>query len=453
MNEIGIATSNDNNKSMTLQDVVTLVRQGEMAKAADILHAFIQSQFNLELSDNAVTIRKDTISLNSVNGFIKAQDSTIYFFKFHLEEDESDTVSEYYNAALLEKAGYPVEKPLCASTTPGEQILIYPYVEHERLFDACLRNENLNTDEANDLAAAQADLDRLCFEKTKQTLHVGSQQDYQSLSLLQLFYWRLVDANTPNKLGGRHARFYKDQTFEFPNGLKLHYDVLSNLKWNINGVSYDKTFEQSFTEARNILSPAAIDSYAACTAHGDAHNGNVWFCSDKDTPSLSYFDPAFAGDKIPVLLAEIKTTFHNIFAHPLWLYDAQGADANLMVKAKTEGGVLYVEHDWTLTKLREEFISSKIEHFWKPALRLLQDEKLLPDHWEDIIRAALFCCPTLVMNLRANADKNQSAAQNIHTPKTSLLGLSIAMMCAAKPVNEQDLISDFIQRIDPNQKP
>ena len=41
--------------------------------------------------------------------------------------------------------------------------------------------------------------------------------------------------------------------------------------------------------------------------------------------------------------------------------------------------------------------------------------------WERYVRLAMFCCPTLVMNLRAGADR--------HGETSSLLGLSVAVTC------------------------
>ena len=69
----------------------------------------------------------------------------------------------------------------------------------------------------------------------------------------------------------------------------------------------------------------------------------------------------------------------------------------------------------------------------------------LPGDWQDYMRAALFCCPTLVMNLRANA----GTALNSHTPQTSLLGLSIAMMLAQAPEQGEDDVSRFFAAIAP----
>lgn len=428
-----------------LSDVLTQTRTGDYLAAESALAQFIGQKFNLAVAADTLKIRRDSISLNSVNGFFDDVAGKKYFFKFHLEEGESETVKEYYRAELLAQAGYPVEQPLYVSKEVGEQILIYPHVQHERLFDVCRRIEQGGEDGA-DIIAAQAALDKICARKAIETLSVSNQKDYVAEAILQLFYWRLVDvhADSTHIPGGRHHRFYVGQDFAFPNGLILSYDQLAALKWNINGATYDMTLEVAFATARTILAPENFTHYPACIAHGDAHNGNVWVKHDDGKTTLSYFDPAFAGIKMPVLLAEVKTLFHNIFAHEDWLYDAADADRVLEVSAEIKGDTLYVQHNWQLNTLRTAFLHSKLENFWIPVLRELKARNVLPDNWQEQVRAALFCCPTLVMNLRAGA----GTAANKHTPKTSLLGLSIAMMLASAPSYGSDIISEFLTRID-----
>jgi hypothetical protein len=91
----------------------------------------------------------------------------------------------------------------------------------------------------------------------------------------------------------------------------------------------------------------------------------------------------------------------------------------------------------------------KQDYFWIPVLAELKKRALLPSSWQDYIRSALFCCPTLVMNLRAGA----GTSQNSHTPKTSLLGLSIAIMLASSPVQGDDVVSSFFKSIDAKLQP
>jgi hypothetical protein len=231
--------------------------------------------------------------------------------------------------------------------------------------------------------------------------------------------------------------------FEFPGKEMFYFEELCRLKWRINGVSYSETLGEGFDKALQRLSPAAHEIYQAVVAHGDAHNGNVWY-NQGDPPYLSLFDPAFAGKHIPALLAEIKPTFHNIFAHPLWLYDAQEADKRLEISFAVTGGVIDVTHNWSLSPLREEFLRLKRDKLWAPLLRALKMNNELPWDWQSYMRAALFCCPTLVMNLRANS----GAAANAHTPKTSLLGLAISVMLSSPPEQGQDVVSTFFSELE-----
>ena len=440
-------TMNNANKNTPnmLSEVLVLTRHEKFEKAAEILALFIAGKFSISPIKN-LSIRRDGISLNSVNGIFENGDNKKYFFKFHLEENETATIDEYYKAELLAKTGYPVELPVFVSRDVGEQILIYPYVEYERLFDVCRRLDHETTELTAPIVAAQEKMDKLSAEKCIQTLSMGNREDYSAEPILQLFYWRLVDKKVDgvNLPGGRWKNFYLAKDFVFPN-LQIPYSELIKLKWNINGALYPVAFGDAFEKARDLLAPGNITEYAACTAHGDAHNGNVWVKGSKqNSVEFSYFDPAFAGEKIPVLLSEIKSTFHNILAHPDWLYNPADADKNLSVSAEITEGVLYVRHNWALSPLREKFLLSKKNNFWMPVLRELQKREWLPPRWEDFIRMALFCCPTLVMNLRAG----EGNPQNVHTPKTSLLGLSIAIMCASAPISGSDPISGFFHDIN-----
>ena len=417
-----------------LETSLSAFKKGDIEEAEQNLSAFIAAKFELPVQN--LKVRKDTLSLNSVNGVFDS-DSRKLFFKFHMEESES-TVQEYYRAELLSNAGYPVEQPLYISRAVGEQVLIYPFKESERLADVCRRLDKKG--DIKVVVKAQEELDRICAGKAIETYKVATPSDLEKESILQLFYWRLVDVAKDGSVisGGRYKNFYVGQDLEFPNGVKIAYESLGNLLWVINGNTYPVTLEEAFVKARRILAPDHYAEYAACTAHGDAHNGNAWLNEDSNGTSISWFDPAFAGENIPVLLAEVKTLFHNIFAHPDWLYDSKDADLALQASCKIEGGRIIVEHNWELTPLRAAFLRSKLENFWKPVLTDLKAKGQLPADWEEYVRSALFCCPTLVMNLRAHA----GSSQNTHTPKTSLVGLSIAIMLASA-ADKPDIVSEF----------
>jgi hypothetical protein len=208
----------------------------------------------------------------------------------------------------------------------------------------------------------------------------------------------------------------------------LSWEVLADLEWTINGVSYRRTLRELFEQSYRLLDPHRLAELPVITSHGDAHNANVWMRRDeRGQPELVLFDPAFAGKTIPALLGEVKATFHNIFAHPLWLYTPDLADKAFSVSAKVEGGRIVVTHDWALGELRAQFLALKRDRYWLPLLGRLHAMGALPDDWEETMRSALFCCPTLVMSQLVG-----------RSPAISLLGLAIAVMCGSEPEGPGD---------------
>lgn len=155
---------------------------------------------------------------------------------------------------------------------------------------------------------------------------------------------------------------------------------------------------------------------------------------------LSFFDPAFAGDNVPTLLAEVKTTFHNILAHPLWHYDPEELERAYSAKATYSNGTLEIETDWHLTPIRAD-LRIKVEKAWKPLLQLLKDRSLLPEDWRRVVRLSLFLCPTLVMNLRAGASR--------HNPTSSLIGFANAVRAGSEPLGASDFISTVLDEVTP----
>ncbi len=421
-----------------LAEVRNLVAHSRLDQARTLLQSFLTDVFGGQLSIREIRIGTDGYSLNSVNGVLSLQNPfeghDQLFFKFHQEEDEAKGVAEYYNSKLLEDARWPVDVPVAARKLPGEAILLYAVRSDARLADACREVETVHRDPAH-LVQLQRDLDRHVGQSYLDTLHLAPRGEVAAESLHQLFFHRLVDEGTTNP-GGRLRSYYLNSTFAFP-GLDrpLPWAELSTLRWRINGRLYDRTLGELFADAIAVLDPASLpDPCPAVLGHGDAHNANVWM----ELTRLVTFDPAFAGAHLPALLAEIKPTFHNILAHPDWLYHPEESESQIEATARLVDGALEVTHDWDLTPLRREFLQTKEEEIWKPLL-----QRVAPDHpdWQRYLRLALFCCPTLVMNLTAGAAR--------HNPTTSLLGLSIAMMCGSPCEKNDDLITAFLNRITP----
>lgn len=417
-------------QNLTLANIQKTAQAGDFSSAENMLKVFLAELFPLNIS--SVEIRRDALSLNSVNGFVNLSEGSKLFFKFHHEEKE-EALTEYYNSQLLSDNGFPVELPLYVSKEVGKQVLLYPVKTSERMADVCKRLENGGA-EFDALVKAQEKLDEISLERYIATLHDAESDQLKDEPILQLFTHRM-------EKGGRKEKFYDGQNCELP-GVSINFDALSGLKWKINGIEYSQTLEKAFAKAKEVLAPKS--NYAAVIAHGDAHNGNVWYNVDKTPPYLTQFDPAFAGRHIPALLAEVKATFHNIFAHPLWLYDAAEADKSLAVNCKINGDVIEINHSWQLSKLRATFLNAKAK-LWKPLLAELKKQGKLPENWEEYIRLALFCCPTLVMNLRANAGNSR----NSHTKQTSALGFAISIMLSSAPTAGKDVATEFFDGIRP----
>lgn len=415
----------------------------EKAKKRDgsaeaLLADLLRDLFGVDARDLA--INHDQYSLNSLNGFFEA-DGKPYFFKFHQEENEEEMSGEYYRADILAKAGLPVDQPLMMSTLPGEQILVYRRRTDPRFSDALRTLDGLHDEQmARQAVDAERRLNETVLSVYLRTLHPVTPDEVMKEPVHRLFRDRLVTAPKGIYPGGRLESFYVDKAFDFP-GVTLSWDSLSKARFVINGIEYRETLGQLFDAAHERLNPVRLADSGGVTAHGDAHNANVWFERREGRASLSFFDPAFAGEHIPTLLAEVKTTFHNILAHPYWLYDPALAEQKFKATAKYENGRLFADFDWKLTPVRKALLETKAEAMWKPLLAALKQRDMLPGDWRKVVRLGLFLCPTLVMNLRAGATS--------HNPTSSLIGLSVAMMVGSEPDEGEDLITRFLATIDP----
>jgi hypothetical protein len=423
-----------------------LARAGRRAEAEAIIAALIAAEFGCIV--RTVAINADAYSLNSLNGFVET-DEGHFFFKFHQEEGEGRMAGEYYRARILAEAGLPVDLPLHASTTPGRQILLYRLRKDRRLADIARDLDTVDdTAQRAPVIAAQRELDRAVAVVYADTLHPISAAQSQEEPIHRLFHERLRDFDHPETLGGRFAAFYQDQDFILP-GIALPWRDLADLTISFNGVTYSDTLRGLFAASFRDLDPARFAGLGV-TAHGDAHNANVWFethgAGAEQPPRLTLFDPAFAGTHVPALLAEVKATFHNIFAHPFWLYEPQVAAERFHARVARRGTVLTIETDWALSPLRHAFLAAKRDLLWRPLLTEMQARGALPSQWRPLVKLALFCCPTLVMNLRAGAGS--------HNPVSSALGLGIAVMMGSAPKDgAEDVLSAFLDAIEPNGSP
>jgi Ser/Thr protein kinase RdoA (MazF antagonist) len=416
-------------------------KRGDRDEAARIVASLAEQAFGMSVG--RVEISRDSYSLNSINGFLVDAAGEEFFFKFHHEEGEERTLRELYQAEILRAAGYPVDVPVHASREIGRQLLLYRRRRSPRFADLCRDLDFAEPAAIEPALRAQEALDDLTAAIYLRSLHVAAEADVMAEPVHQLFHARLVDPERPKALGGRARRFFFDRDFTLA-GVTVEAERLRRLTWRINGTLYSESLGQILERSRQLLSPRRLARFGAVTAHGDAHNANVWWEEEPQGPRLLLFDPAFAGAHLPALLAEAKATFHNIFAHPLWLYDPGEAARRFQAKARINGDVIEIETDWRLPPLRQGFLTSKTDRLWRPLLAELSRRSLLPADWRATLRSALFACPTLVMDLAAGGAGG-------HNPTSSTIALAVAMMAGAEPEPETgDPVRDFLDRIDPS---
>jgi hypothetical protein len=171
--------------------------------------------------------------------------------------------------------------------------------------------------------------------------------------------------------------------------------------------------------------------------HGDAHNGNVFF-HPNDTPEggeLIYFDPAFAGRHHP-LLDLTKPMFHNVFA--MWMYYPKEMKERIPVSFREEGETWSIDYDYPLPPVRQIFLDSKLKSALIPTLLMLKSRGMLREDWRAYLKAALFCCPFLTMNL---TDDQR------FPPEISLLGLAMSVEMGAESQDKRSVIDTWLDYV------
>ncbi|MFO7320873.1 MAG: hypothetical protein DIU68_004015 [Chloroflexota bacterium] len=378
-----------------------------------------------------VELRPLAVSLNSFNGFVTLKKGRRLFFKTHTEPD--NVIGEYYHAAALAEAGYPVLRPLYSSTEAGRQLLVYEVIDDPSVFDIAWAIETGDESLLDELTQAQNAADDQLMRIYEATLAAESAETHAQAPVHQLFYHRLA--------GGRFSRFYgplpgesgDDVTMITPLG-ETSMAAVRQVQWEINGRVYAETLDSLIVCALDRLRPDQAGP--AITGHGDAHNGNVFLRREGGRPWLMYFDPAFAGRHDP-LLDLAKPLFHNVFA--MWMYFPQVKRDATHIRVEDRGGLWRVEHDYALHPVREMFFRSKVERVLLPTLQLLREHGLLRADWRAYLKSALFCCPLLTMNL---ADSSR------FPPEISLLGLAMAVEMGAESAGERSLLDQTLDDIE-----
>ncbi|MEO1645523.1 MAG: hypothetical protein AAFR67_10075 [Chloroflexota bacterium] len=408
-----------------MSDILQQIRDlqfSDKSGAEALLLSFIKENVPYDVVE--IELTPLAVSLNSFNGFLTLVDGTRYFFKTHTETDT--VIDEYYNAEMLAELGYPVIQPVYKSTEPGKQLLMYEVITDESVFDVAWRMESTGDGAVLPaLTKAQNDADDELLAFYQQSLATQSAKEASKSPVHQLFYHRLT--------GGRLDRFYADEReIRLPDGTHALASV-RNKTWIINEQVYDETLNDIIQRAIHLLQPAQPD--VAIVGHGDAHNGNVFFRKDDTPPSMLYFDPAFAGKHHP-LLDLTKPLFHNVFA--MWMYFPQEKTASTQISMQQSDTTIKVAYEYALPAVRHMFLDSKIERTLIPILRQLKAENQLREDWQAYIKASLFCCPFLTMNLADNAK---------FPLEISLLGLAMSVEMGSESKNVRSLIDQKLDTV------
>ncbi len=380
----------------------------EREKAELLLQRWLARFMNV-LADS-VTLTPKAVSLNSFNGFYRS-DGEEYFFKTHIEEQ--GILEEYYNAEQLHQAGYNIVRPLRTIHEGGQQMVIYPVVHWPVMFDLIRAVEVGNAKESSYdilVSTEKYECGRL-LDIYHSTFTHSTAVEHARAPIHQLFWHRLV--------GGRFKSFYEGKLIQYPQGTyaqerDISFNELLTLRWVINGVSQQKTLGELVERAKVVLNPS--QDVLTVIGHGDAHFGNVFLENallqggrpqgsplhfnsedlEETKPRYLYFDPAFAGRHSP-LLDIIKPLFHNVLA--TWLYFPQVIAQDMQLTVSRRGMTITIEHNYTLTPVRQAILQTKVEHLLRPLIEELRARDSLPPDWKEIIQLTLMCCPLLTINL------------------------------------------------------
>lgn len=410
----------------TASDIRAAVVAGRVSDAVDLTRPLVEALIGSSVE--SIRFTSDAYALNSVSGRVLQSDGVELFFKFHVEDGEQDHVGEYYRANILAEAGVPVEVPVAISTEPGEQFVLYEIRNEPRMVDVCLDLDRVCGSTATlppALLDARQELDRKVGEVLVRSCRVDASG--ASSSLHQLFHHRLTDSSGTFP-GGRYADWYVNNEL---------FNDLADVRWTVNGTTYRQSLRELVEQSQALLAPDLFAQQPVVTAHGDDHHGNVWVIDSEGRPELRLFDPAFAGTDVPALLALVKPTFHNVFAHPYWIYHPSEVPLE-SVNLTRAGDSIALTDSLTINPMRQQILDSIAQYSWLPLLTELHDRRLLPANWRSIVRSALFLCPFLVTNL-VSSDRSELMRT---------IGLAHAVAAGSEPTNGTDPLTDMLDWLE-----
>lgn len=346
----------------------------------------------LNLKVDSVRLVPKAVSLNSFNGFYMV-DGEEYFFKTHVEE--MGIGQEYYDAQVMDRAGYNIVLPLRSIQKYGQQMVIYPVIRWPEMFNLMRAYEtgsDTNGVTMEQLVAAERHECKRLLEIYDTTLKLSSAQENAQAKIYQLFWHRLA--------GKRLQNFYMGEQVPLPipsqERKSIPFVDLLSYCWVVNGkpICLDgeqPTLEMLIERGKRVLNPER--DFWTVVGHGDAHFGNVFLEEGK---RYLYFDPAFAGHHSP-LLDIVKPLFHNVFA--MWMYFGLDVARELQISVEQRNETVYVEHNYDLPSIRQAMLETKQELLLKPLIELMRKRGALPEDWREIVRSALLCCPLLTIDM------------------------------------------------------
>lgn len=360
----------------------------DKAMAEHMVRDWFERYLNLKV--DSVRLVPKAVSLNSFNGFYTV-DGEEYFFKTHVEE--MGIGQEYYDAQVMDQAGYNVVLPLRSIQKYGQQMVIYPVIRWAEMFNLMRASEtgsDTNGVTMEQLVAAEKCECKRLLEIYDSILKLSSAQENAQAKIYQLFWHRLA--------GERLQNFYLGEQVLLPSqdGRSIPFVDLLSYRWVVNGKPIGVDGEQPtlgmlIERGKKVLHPER--DFWTVVGHGDAHFGNVFLEEGK---RYLYFDPAFAGHHSP-LLDIVKPLFHNVFA--MWMYFGLDVARELQISVEQRNEIIYVEHNYDLPPIRQAMLETKQELLLKPLIELMRKRGALPDDWREILRLALLCCPLLTIDM------------------------------------------------------
>ena len=396
-------------------------READPARKAVVFKDYIRGAFPDAVVGKVVPISTPA-SLNSVCAYVdiafKRGENIPAFAKVHVESDTKSPIAlgaedEYSQANLLTENGWPVLVPLAVSDSKDYPLLIYPRVEAKTLFDlfeeSYNQERNLVPSDGMDLLAGLNE--QVGDAMVKSARLVDSKEAIKS-PIQTLFAERL-------KRTGRIGSWYKPNTrFVLTEaGDTMNWQDLLNIKWVINGNSYDLTLSKIIENARRYLSFDKEQKTLMCVSHGDDHAGNIFM--DEKAGKAIIFDPAFAGWN-PAILSNVKALAHNcILPMGGMYYDPKIGRVSY---SKSENAI-YVNipfNNSVLYKLHETLGKQIIDVRILPLFQKSKQEGINIKSEYERIKYALAACALLTINIAQLLKQNDGRGQGL-LPLTIML--------------------------------